>query len=315
MRLALRGDSRPIACCGWRSSARSSCGRSRPWCRRRSSPTTRRQLGLENWQSGLPLAALGDRHRRWVACWPASSRRRRSSMACCRLGALGLTLERAGLCPDRAAACRARSWCMIVAGDLQRDAVCAAQRALAMARAGRPARRGHRDGERAGLRRHGPRHVPGAGAGPRGLSRRARRFWASSIVLGGGFLWALSLVPDAFLRFLLLGLAHTIYRVRIVGRSNVPSTGGALLVPNHVTFADGLFVIAATDRPVRFVVYADVLREAVHRLGAAVDEGDPDRGQRRPEDDLAGLSRGRQGTRRRASSSACFPRGSSRGRA
>ena len=43
-------------------------------------------------------------------------------------------------------------------------------------------------------------------------------FLGASIVLGGGFLWALSLVPDAFLRFILVGLAHTVYRVRIVGR-------------------------------------------------------------------------------------------------
>ncbi|HZW29750.1 MAG TPA: MFS transporter, partial [Isosphaeraceae bacterium] len=81
-------------------------------------------------------------------------------------------------------------------------------------------------------------------------------FLGVSIVLSGGFLWALTLVPDAFLRFLLLGLAHTIYRVKVLGRSNVPAAGGALLVPNHVTFADGLFVMASTDRPVRFVVYA-----------------------------------------------------------
>ena len=88
-----------------------------------------------------------------------------------------------------------------------------------------------------------------------GVSARGT-FLVASIVLGGGFVWALSLVPDAFLRFILIGLAHTLYRVRIVGRSNIPSEGGALLVPNHVTFADGLFVIASTDRPVRFVVYA-----------------------------------------------------------
>ena len=45
--------------------------------------------------------------------------------------------------------------------------------------------------------------------------------------------------------------------MRVVGRSNIPSEGGALLVPNHVTFADGLFVIASTDRPVRFMIYAN----------------------------------------------------------
>jgi len=93
------------------------------------------------------------------------------------------------------------------------------------------------------------------GLGRAGIAAR-ETFFGASIVLLGGFLWALSLVPDAFLRFILVGLAHTIYRVRIVGESNMPREGGALLVPNHVSFADGLFVIASTDRPVRFVVYS-----------------------------------------------------------
>jgi acyl-[acyl-carrier-protein]-phospholipid O-acyltransferase/long-chain-fatty-acid--[acyl-carrier-protein] ligase len=89
-----------------------------------------------------------------------------------------------------------------------------------------------------------------AGVSPRGT------FLGVSIVLLGCFLWALTLVPEAFFRFLLIGLAHTIYRVRVLGRANVPSKGGALLVPNHVSFADGLFLFASTDRPIRFVVYA-----------------------------------------------------------
>ncbi len=89
-----------------------------------------------------------------------------------------------------------------------------------------------------------------AGVSPRGT------FLGVSIVLLGCFVWALTLVPDAFFRFLLIGLAHTIYRVRVLGRSNVPREGGALLVPNHVSFADGLFLFASTDRPIRFVVYS-----------------------------------------------------------
>ena len=60
-----------------------------------------------------------------------------------------------------------------------------------------------------------------------------------------------------FLRFLLILLAGTLYRLRVLGRSNVPDQGPALLTPNHVSFADGLFVIAAIDRPIRFVVYAE----------------------------------------------------------
>jgi acyl-[acyl-carrier-protein]-phospholipid O-acyltransferase/long-chain-fatty-acid--[acyl-carrier-protein] ligase len=89
-----------------------------------------------------------------------------------------------------------------------------------------------------------------------GVSARGT-FFGASVVLAGGFLWALSLVPDAFLRFLLVLLANTLYRLRVLGREHVPAEGPALLTPNHVSFADGLFLIAAIDRPIRFVVYAD----------------------------------------------------------
>ena len=97
--------------------------------------------------------------------------------------------------------------------------------------------------------------LAGAGIAARGT------FLGASIVLCAGFIWALFLVPEAFLRFLLIGLAHTIYRVQTVGRTNVPDRGGALLVPNHVSFADGLFIIASLDRPVRFVVYEAYFRK------------------------------------------------------
>lgn len=69
-----------------------------------------------------------------------------------------------------------------------------------------------------------------------------------------GTCWAIKLLPDALLRMIALLLANTMYRVRSVGAANVPSEGGALLVPNHVSFLDGLFLLAATERPIRFVV-------------------------------------------------------------
>lgn len=66
--------------------------------------------------------------------------------------------------------------------------------------------------------------------------------------------WAIWLLPDALLRLIIVLVAHTLYRVRIIGAKNIPETGGAMLVPNHVSFLDGLFLFAATDRPIRFVV-------------------------------------------------------------
>jgi acyl-[acyl-carrier-protein]-phospholipid O-acyltransferase/long-chain-fatty-acid--[acyl-carrier-protein] ligase len=81
-------------------------------------------------------------------------------------------------------------------------------------------------------------------------------FLATAGLTIGGTLWALWLLPDAFLRLVLVILTNTLYRVRIVGQHHVPLTGGALLVPNHMSFVDGLLLMASMDRPIRFVVDA-----------------------------------------------------------
>lgn len=76
----------------------------------------------------------------------------------------------------------------------------------------------------------------------------------ASLVTLGATAWAVWLMPLSFVRMVVLLLARTFYRVRTVGSKHVPESGGALLVPNHVSFVDGLFLIASTDRPVRFIV-------------------------------------------------------------
>ncbi len=77
---------------------------------------------------------------------------------------------------------------------------------------------------------------------------------ASAAVTALGTVWALWLLPEAFIRLTLVLLTHTLYRVRTLGVSHVPQTGGALLVPNHMSLVDGFLLIASLDRPVRFVV-------------------------------------------------------------
>ena len=68
-------------------------------------------------------------------------------------------------------------------------------------------------------------------------------------------LYMLTLIPDFLIRFVLWGVTHTFYRIRIVGQENVPFRGPALLVSNHVSFIDGFFVGACVQRFVRFLVY------------------------------------------------------------
>ena len=67
--------------------------------------------------------------------------------------------------------------------------------------------------------------------------------------------YVLYLLPDSLLRLLLWIATHTLYRLDVVGRENVPTRGGALLTPNHMSMADAVFLIASIDRPIRFLMF------------------------------------------------------------
>ncbi|MBS0170321.1 MAG: MFS transporter [Nitrospira sp.] len=90
-------------------------------------------------------------------------------------------------------------------------------------------------------------------------------FLATALGTTIGTAWAMWLMPDTFLRLVLVLLTHTIYRLRIVGQSQVPVTGGALLVPNHISFIDGFLLIASLDRPIRFVVDAQYVNHPLFK--------------------------------------------------
>ena len=67
-------------------------------------------------------------------------------------------------------------------------------------------------------------------------------------------------VPEFGLRFLAWLLARVVYRIRVTGLEHVPALGPALLVCNHVSFADALVLSAALPRPLRFVMEASIFR-------------------------------------------------------
>ena len=66
------------------------------------------------------------------------------------------------------------------------------------------------------------------------------------------------LLPVFVVRMVLWFFASTLYRLRIIGRENVPEKGGALLIANHVSFLDALVVLASTDRPIRFIMHKGI---------------------------------------------------------
>ena len=49
-------------------------------------------------------------------------------------------------------------------------------------------------------------------------------------------------------------LARLVYGLRVSGRAHLPETGPALIVCNHVSYADGAMLLAASRRKVRFVI-------------------------------------------------------------
>lgn len=80
-------------------------------------------------------------------------------------------------------------------------------------------------------------------------------FLSVSIVTIAATMYVLYLLPDALLRLLLWIATHTLYRIHLEGRENVPAKGGALLVPNHVSMVDAVLLIASIDRPIRFLMF------------------------------------------------------------
>ncbi len=84
-------------------------------------------------------------------------------------------------------------------------------------------------------------------------------------------LYAFTLIPQATLRMMVWLASHTVYRVRVFGRSNLPEQGGALLVANHVSWLDGVLLLITSSRPVRLIVHADLVEGwAIRRLARLV---------------------------------------------
>lgn len=81
-------------------------------------------------------------------------------------------------------------------------------------------------------------------------------FFAGACMTLAATLYAVVFLPDSMLRLALWVLTHSIYRIRVEGRDNIPERGGALFLANGLTPLEAMFLAAATDRPIRFVADA-----------------------------------------------------------
>ena len=62
------------------------------------------------------------------------------------------------------------------------------------------------------------------------------------------------LVPEYLLRFIAWVASRFVYRFKIMGDQNIPTSGAAILVCNHVSFIDAVLLMAASPRPICFVM-------------------------------------------------------------
>ncbi|MNR77955.1 1-acyl-sn-glycerol-3-phosphate acyltransferase [compost metagenome] len=67
-------------------------------------------------------------------------------------------------------------------------------------------------------------------------------------------LYIFTVVPEFLLRFLAWLMLHTTHRVRSFNAERIPAEGGAILVCNHVSYMDAIVILAASPRPLRFVM-------------------------------------------------------------
>ncbi len=82
------------------------------------------------------------------------------------------------------------------------------------------------------------------------------------------------LVPEYLLRFVAWTLTNVIYRFKVQGERNIPTQGAAVLVCNHVSFVDAVLLMAASPRPIYFLMDHNIFKVPVlgwlFRLGKAI---------------------------------------------
>ena len=62
------------------------------------------------------------------------------------------------------------------------------------------------------------------------------------------------LVPEYLLRFVAFMASRCIYRFKVTGDQHIPTEGAAVLTCNHVSFIDPVLLMAASPRPIYFVM-------------------------------------------------------------
>jgi acyl-[acyl-carrier-protein]-phospholipid O-acyltransferase/long-chain-fatty-acid--[acyl-carrier-protein] ligase len=112
---------------------------------------------------------------------------------------------------------------------------------------------------------------------------------AASSITAISTAYVLYLLPEWFGRLILFFATRTVYRVHVIGRDNFPEKGGALLVCNHMSFVDAALLVAATDRPIRFIMHRDIYDHPVVKPFAKMVRAIPISSEQHPRELLQSL--------------------------
>ncbi len=69
-----------------------------------------------------------------------------------------------------------------------------------------------------------------------------------------------SLLPEFLMRFLAWLTIKIVYRIRPTGLENIPATGPAIVVCNHVSYMDPIILGGSVRRPMRFVMWYKIFQ-------------------------------------------------------
>jgi len=112
---------------------------------------------------------------------------------------------------------------------------------------------------------------------------------AASSITALGTAYVLYLLPEWFGRLILFFATHTVYHIRVIGRDNFPEKTGGLLVCNHMSFVDAALLVAATDRPMRFIMYRGIYNHPLVKPFAKMVKAIPISGEQHPRETLHSL--------------------------
>lgn len=83
-------------------------------------------------------------------------------------------------------------------------------------------------------------------------------FAALGLATLAGALLATWLMPAAVVRFVLYVTANLLFKIEIKGAENIPKSGPALIVSNHISYADAVLAGYGTRRMVRFLMWKPI---------------------------------------------------------